>query len=83
MVFASDNGATANKPSGELSSNYPLRGSKYSGWEGGVHLPAVIWSPLLELDAPKISKQLMHVSDWLPTFYSAAGKVCRIRPDLD
>ena len=32
--------------------------------------PAVIWSPLF---TPRVSQDLMHVTDWLPTLYSAAG----------
>ena len=46
---------------------------KHTLWEGGVHGAAFLWSPLI--NKPKrISKQLMHITDWLPTLYSAAGK---------
>jgi hypothetical protein len=33
----------------------------------------LIWSPLLQ-QTPRVSNQLMHVTDWLPTLYSAAGQ---------
>ncbi|GIX73979.1 arylsulfatase B [Caerostris extrusa] len=72
VMFVSDNGGS--RYPGEVhASNYPLRGEKETQWEGGIRVPAAIWSPLLKLDKPRISKQLMHVSDWLPTFYRIAG----------
>lgn len=46
---------------------------KESPWEGGVRGVAAVWSPLLN-KTQRVSNQLMHVSDWLPTFYSAAGR---------
>lgn len=41
-------------------------------WEGAVRCPALVWSPLLR-SAPRVSGGLMHVVDWLPTLYTAAG----------
>ncbi|GIX69452.1 arylsulfatase B [Caerostris darwini] len=67
FMFLSDNGGNAMTGYG---SNYPLRGNKFSQWEGGLRVPAVIWSPLLQLDKPRVSHQLTHVTDWLPTLYS-------------
>ncbi|GBM39599.1 Arylsulfatase B, partial [Araneus ventricosus] len=72
FIFTSDNGGEVNKERDGQGSNYPLRGNKYTPWEGGIRLPAVIWSPLLNLSKPRIAQQLMHVSDWLPTLYTAA-----------
>ncbi|CAL1278122.1 unnamed protein product, partial [Larinioides sclopetarius] len=73
ILFVSDNGGEVNPALGGYGSNYPLRGKKQTFWEGGIHLPALIWSPLLNLGKPRISQQLMHVTDWLPTLYKAAG----------
>ncbi|CAL1279748.1 unnamed protein product [Larinioides sclopetarius] len=73
FVFSSDNGGSTNETIGGYSSNYPLRGEKFELWEGGIKVPGFIWSPLLQLQEPRVSMQLMHVSDWLPTLYSAAG----------
>jgi arylsulfatase A-like enzyme len=42
-------------------------------WEGGVRGVALMWSPLLQ-QTPRVSNQLMHVTDWLPTLYTAAGQ---------
>ncbi|GFS44384.1 arylsulfatase B [Trichonephila inaurata madagascariensis] len=73
LVFASDNGGETDVSVDGYSSNYPLRGKKYFIWEGGIRVPALIWSPLLQLRKPQVSMQLMHVADWLPTLYRAAG----------
>ncbi|GIY87998.1 arylsulfatase B [Caerostris extrusa] len=70
FLFVSDNGGDIDLSRGGYGSNYPLRGVKYTQWEGGIRVPAVIWSPLLKLDKPRVSHQLMHVTDWLPTLYS-------------
>ncbi|CAL1279724.1 unnamed protein product [Larinioides sclopetarius] len=72
FLFISDNGGQVDPENG-FGSNYPLRGNKETYWEGGIHIPAVIWSPLLNLDMPRISHQLMHVTDWLPTLYTLIG----------
>ncbi|XP_055939883.1 arylsulfatase B-like [Argiope bruennichi] len=72
FLFVADNGGEINPKLGH-GSNYPLRGNKFTYWEGGIHLPAVIWSPLLNLKKSRISHQLMHVSDWLPTLYTRMG----------
>lgn len=71
LVFTSDGGTANQSP----SSSWPLRGRQPSVWEGAIRVPGLIWSPLLGLKEPRISKQLMHVSDWLPTLFSAVGKI--------
>ncbi|GIY99858.1 arylsulfatase B [Caerostris extrusa] len=48
FLFVSDNGALIDPDIGGFGSNYPLRGNKYTQWEGGIHVPAVIWSPFVE-----------------------------------
>ncbi|GFW13553.1 arylsulfatase B [Trichonephila clavipes] len=73
IIFASDNGGDAGSYQKGAASNWPLRGQKASSWEGAIRVPSFIWSPLLRLKDSRISTQLMHVSDWLPTLYSAIG----------
>lgn len=68
IIFTSDNGGWI-----AGASNWPLRGQKASGWEGGVRSPTIIWSPLLRLQTPRTSSQLMHITDWLPTIYHVSG----------
>ncbi|KAH9365671.1 hypothetical protein HPB48_003073 [Haemaphysalis longicornis] len=60
-------------PNSNWSFNSPLRGTKGTYFEGGVRVPAFIWSPLLETTA-RVSTQLIHVTDWLPTLFHVAGK---------
>ncbi|KAG0415852.1 hypothetical protein HPB47_006974, partial [Ixodes persulcatus] len=52
--------------------NFPLRGAKGTLWEGGTRGSAFIWSPLLNQNR-RVSDQMLHITDWLPTLYSAAG----------
>lgn len=72
IVFSSDNGGM---PWGVFSTrgiNWPLRGIKGSPWEGGNRAAAFLWSPRLAKKR-RVSNQLMHISDWLPTLYGLAG----------
>ncbi|XP_077486007.1 arylsulfatase B-like isoform X1 [Amblyomma americanum] len=73
LVFTSDNGGIPWGVFSNTGSNWPLRGTKGTMWEGGVRLPAVVWSPLLVPGSRVVVPQPMHVVDWLPTLYSAAG----------
>ena len=64
IIFASDNGGC---PSGG-GRNYPLRGTKGSLFEGGVHVEAFIYSTLYLKDVSGMKyTNLFHVSDWFPT----------------
>uniref|UniRef100_A0A4Y0BV48 Sulfatase N-terminal domain-containing protein n=1 Tax=Anopheles funestus TaxID=62324 RepID=A0A4Y0BV48_ANOFN len=72
ILFYADNGAPTVGMHANSGSNYPLRGQKYSPWEGAVRGAALIWSPLL-LRKGVVSEQWIHVSDWLPTLGFAAG----------
>ena len=75
LVLTSDNGGTYEHgmpvPG---SSNYPLRGHKYSWFEGGVRTVTVVNSPLLPASVQGTTNNaLMHISDWWPTFAALAG----------
>lgn len=72
IVFSTDNGGPANGVSRNTACNYPLRGTKYTLWEGGIRGTSFVHSPLLA-STGRVSMDLMHLSDWLPTLYGRAG----------
>jgi arylsulfatase A-like enzyme len=84
IVYASDNGAMALGSEMGAGSNAPLRGAKGSMFEGGLRVPAFVYSPLLGHSVDSASattsasgtqlRGIVHVSDWLPTLLSAAGR---------
>merc|ERR1719330_1627122 len=69
IIFTTDNGGTDYRSGG---SNYPLRGTKGTLWEGGTRGAAFIHGSMLSIPGT-VSRALIHVSDWLPTLISAAG----------
>ena len=56
VIFSSDNGAPkagsdvnhqVGKNPGWIARNYPFRGNKAQGWEGGARVPGFVYSPLM------------------------------------
>jgi arylsulfatase A-like enzyme len=67
VFFISDNGAP-----GHFNGNAPLRGNKYSTWEGGFRLPFMVqWKG--HLPAGKTYDQPVVSLDVMPTCLAAAG----------
>ncbi|CAG2114248.1 unnamed protein product [Medioppia subpectinata] len=70
VIFVSDNGADPQLGSGNNGLNRPLRGSRRELYEGGIRVPALLWSPLLNKSG-YVSDALIHVTDLLPTVLDA------------
>lgn len=64
VIVASDNGGSVD----DGGNNYPLRGGKRSNFDGGMKVPAFMFSPLLPAyKRGSVYSDLFHVCDWLPT----------------
>jgi len=82
IVFYSDNGGQTFGQHSTFASNFPLRGQKASGWEGGTRAAALLYSADLN-DHGVVRNQLMHVSDLFPTLLRRAGVDVEGIPNLD
>ncbi|KAL1116092.1 hypothetical protein AAG570_005587 [Ranatra chinensis] len=72
IVFLSDNGAATQGLHKNTGSNWPLKGEKATPWEGALRTVSFVWSRSLK-QRRKVLNNMMHISDWLPTLYTAAG----------
>jgi len=73
IIFTSDNGGPANGFNMNWATNYPLRGVKTTVYEGGVRAAGCIYSPLFK-NPGRVSLDLMHATDWLPTLLTVASE---------
>jgi arylsulfatase A-like enzyme len=73
VIFQSDNGhSTEERAHFGGGSAGPYRGAKFSLFEGGLRLPAIISWPKT-LPRGEVRDQLAHACDWLPTLAELAG----------
>jgi arylsulfatase A-like enzyme len=73
VVFQSDHGhSTEERTFGGGGSAGPYRGAKFSLFEGGIRVPAIIRWPG-QLPAGKVRQQFAAAVDWLPTIADLCG----------
>lgn len=79
VIFQSDNGhSVEERAHGGGGSAGPYRGAKFSLFEGGIRLPAIISWPG-SLPQGQIRGQMAHGCDWMPTL----GELCGVKPPED
>lgn len=82
VVFQSDHGhSNEERAHSGGGSSGPYRGAKFSLFEGGIRVPAVISWPG-QLPQGEARSQLAHGCDWLPTLASLSG-VPLVESDID
>eukprot|EP01083_Nonionella_stella_P022659 62666_1 len=73
LVLSSDNGGPMDlRESG--SNNTPLRGSKYTPWEGGIRVAAFVSGGYLPVSRRGQKEHgMVHIADWYTTFSQMVG----------
>mmetsp|Transcript_32284 Transcript_32284/g.89174 ORF Transcript_32284/g.89174 Transcript_32284/m.89174 type:complete len:715 (+) Transcript_32284:50-2194(+) len=72
IVFASDNGGPIYEPG--AANNHPLRGGKYSDWEGGVRTNAFVSGGFVpEERRGTVHEGIVSIADWYGTLCEVAG----------
>lgn len=73
VIYQADNGySTEQRAHGGGGSSGPYRGAKFSIFEGGTRLPAIISWPG-HFPAGQVRGQMAHGCDWLPTLAEYCG----------
>jgi len=82
IAFQSDQGhSTEERAFGGGGSSGPYRGAKFSLFEGGIRIPAIIAWPG-HLPRGEVRDQVAHGCDWLPTLAELCG-VKLMQSDID
>ena len=81
VVFTSDNGPWLEKKE-KGGSAAPLRGGKFSTYEGGVRMPCLMWWPG-KWASGQVCDQMISTLDFMPTFARYAGAKLPPETELD
>ncbi len=81
VIFTSDNGPWLIKGK-DAGTAAPLRGGKFTTWEGGEREPFVAWWPG-HIPAGVVRDTVAANIDFLPTFVSLAGGSVPAQPEID
>jgi len=82
IAFQSDHGhSVESRAHHGGGNNGPYRGHKFTLWEGGIRVPAIISWPG-HLPRNEVRDQMLHGCDWLPTFAELAS-IPLIENDID
>jgi len=80
VILTGDNGGMVGKGRKVQgwSNNYPLRGMKFTDWEGGVHSRAMVWGKHPDLESSSMKGKtytggFMHLVDWHATLAELGG----------
>ncbi len=84
VMFTSDNGPWLGQIGDEdyMRYNGPFSGMKNFVLEGGIRVPAIVRWPA-GLPAGRQCHEMVHFTDWLPTFMAAAGLSVKPKLPLD
>jgi arylsulfatase A-like enzyme len=69
VVYLTDNGGST----GNYANTYPLKGTKYTLWEGGIRVPYVVRWPAGGIDGGRSCDALVSSLDLYPSLLAAAG----------
>ncbi len=72
VIFLSDNGPEIGHSERYVGTATPLRGAKYSNWEGGLRVPAIVRWPE-KISQASVSDALVTSMDIYPTLVALAG----------
>lgn len=77
IVVTSDNGAPSKQAGGvNGGNNWPLRGEKGSNWDGGLRVPAFVWSTLIPHHQRGVTiDSLFHSTDWMNTLVGGVAGI--------
>ncbi|MFK8050703.1 MAG: sulfatase [Halioglobus sp.] len=82
VIYLSDNGPEVGHSEKYVGSAAPLRGAKYSNWEGGVRVPAIMRWPG-KIPRETLNDELVTSMDIFPTLIALAGAQMPRNIDID